>query len=57
MLEKYCDREIRAKKMDDGQKQDLMLRVSYSSMIQSISDSDLMIEAVSEDFELKKSIF
>ena len=43
--------------MEDSQKTDILSRVSYSTDINDISEVDFMIEAVTENFELKKEIF
>lgn len=51
------DREIKRWAMTASEKKSIMSRISWEVNTEKINDYDLIIEAVDEDFELKKSIF
>lgn len=51
------DREIKRWAMTASEKKSIMSRISWEVNTEKINDYDLIIEAVDEDFDLKKSIF
>ena len=53
----WCAKEVKKEKMSEQDKQNVLNRCSWSSDIQSLSSCDLIVEAVNENFELKKNIF
>ncbi len=52
-----CDRQIKKEKMTEAEKMDLLSRINASLDIKDCSDADIVIEAVIEEINLKKSIF
>ena len=51
------DKEIKKGRLDLAQKNDVLGRVTFGVQIEGAADSDFVIEAVNENFELKKKIF
>jgi 3-hydroxybutyryl-CoA dehydrogenase len=51
------DREIKRWAMTQSEKKSVLSRITWEVDINKIKDKDLIIEAVDEDFELKKNIF
>ena len=57
-IEKNLDRMVEKEKISPAQKMSTLDNISLSTNIEeSVSDTDLVVEAVPEKFELKKSIF
>lgn len=56
-LSDTMDREISRWTMTKSEKKSILSRVKWSSEMTEVKDCDLIIEAVDEDFELKKNIF
>jgi 3-hydroxybutyryl-CoA dehydrogenase len=56
-LSESIDREIKRWAMTTSEKKSIMGRIKWEIDFNKIKDSDLVIEAVDENFELKKSIF
>jgi 3-hydroxybutyryl-CoA dehydrogenase len=56
-LSSSIDREIRRWAITQSEKKAILSRISWDTTLDKIKDCDLIIEAVDEDFELKKSIF
>src|SRR4030066_7718 len=56
-LAESIDREIKRWAMTSSEKKSIMSRISWELNLDKINDYDLIIEAVDEDYELKKSIF
>jgi 3-hydroxybutyryl-CoA dehydrogenase len=56
-LSETIDREIKRWAMTSSEKKSIMSRIKWETTFDKIKGSDLVIEAVDEDFELKKSIF
>jgi 3-hydroxybutyryl-CoA dehydrogenase len=56
-LSETIDREIKRWAMTSSEKKSIMSRIKWETTFEKIKGSDLVIEAVDEDFELKKSIF
>jgi 3-hydroxybutyryl-CoA dehydrogenase len=56
-LSENIDREIKRWALTGSEKKSIMSRIKWEISFDKIRDSDLIIEAVDEDFELKKSIF
>ncbi len=52
-----CDRLIKKEKMSVTEKQNLLSQITLSSMMSDLADCDLIIEAVTESFEIKSQIF
>lgn len=51
------DREIKRWALTAGEKKAILSRLKWSVNIEDVTDSDIIIEAVDEDYELKVSIF
>jgi len=51
------ERAVRGGKMDAEQAQDLQERISFSSELHSLHGSELVIEAIVEDLEIKRDVF
>lgn len=56
-LSSMIDREIRRWTVTQSEKKAILSRIEWQTTFDKISDCDLVIEAVDENFELKKSIF
>jgi 3-hydroxybutyryl-CoA dehydrogenase len=56
-LSENIDREIKRWAMTLGEKKSILSRISWELSLDKVADRDLIIEAVDEDFELKKEIF
>ncbi|MBA4250376.1 MAG: 3-hydroxybutyryl-CoA dehydrogenase [Chlorobiaceae bacterium] len=56
-LSETIDREIRRWAMTSSEKKAILARVKWSIKFEDLKDSELIIEAVDENFELKKEIF
>lgn len=56
-LSENIDREIRRWAMTQTEKKSILNRISWQTDIELVKNCDLIIEAVDEDFERKKSIF
>jgi len=56
-LSDYIDREIKRWSMTASEKKSILSRIKWDTTFDKIKDSDIIIEAVDEDFELKKKIF
>jgi 3-hydroxybutyryl-CoA dehydrogenase len=56
-LENSTGRAVGRGKLSEAEQQTLLDRVTYATTLDALSDADLVIEAVPEQLELKKSIF
>ncbi|MCM3759611.1 3-hydroxyacyl-CoA dehydrogenase NAD-binding domain-containing protein [Alkalihalobacillus oceani] len=56
-INKLLDRDIEKGRKTKQEKEKVMNRISSTSQIQALEDADLIIEAVPENLELKKSVF
>lgn len=56
-MEKWLDKEIKKERCTEKEKYAVLLRVTCGNTLETAHDSDFVIEAVNEDFELKKKIF
>ncbi|OGU33456.1 MAG: 3-hydroxybutyryl-CoA dehydrogenase [Ignavibacteria bacterium GWA2_35_9] len=56
-LSSLIDREIRRWSVTQSEKKAILSRIKWETTFNKISGCDLVIEAVDEDFELKKNIF
>lgn len=56
-LAESMEREIKRWAMTNSEKKSVMSRITWSIDIHQVKDKDIVIEAVDEDFELKKQIF
>jgi len=56
-LAENIDREIKRWAMTSSEKKSILSRIKWSLDFKKIAESDIIIEAVDEDFELKKTIF
>jgi 3-hydroxybutyryl-CoA dehydrogenase len=52
-----CDRLIKKEKMTDAQKKDLLARISVATDMKGLADCDFVVEAATENVELKLKIF
>lgn len=56
-LSDSIDREIRRWAMTESEKKSIIGKIKWDVDINKVADCDIVIEAVDEDFELKKNIF
>jgi len=56
-LEEALDYEIKRWAMTKSEKKSLLSRIEWTTNIEDVRECELVIEAVDEDFELKKAIF
>lgn len=56
-LSENMDREIKRWAITSSEKKSILSRIEWVCDIEKVKDKDLIIEAVDEDFELKKNIF
>ena len=57
VVTKSCDRLIKKEKMTEGDKTDLLSKIHYSADIEVLKNCDVVIEAATENIELKLEIF
>lgn len=57
MLENSTARAVKRGKLSEGDRSALLDRITFTTDYPALADADLVIEAVSESLELKKSIF
>lgn len=55
--EGWCDKEIAKNRMTSEEKHQILSRFSYFTKLEELNDSDFVVEAVTEKFEVKKHIF
>ncbi|WP_395657691.1 3-hydroxyacyl-CoA dehydrogenase family protein [Nocardioides sp.] len=56
-LEHSTARAVTRGKMTDAEQADLLGRISFSTSLKDLADADLVVEAVVESLEIKKSLF
>ncbi len=56
-IEKNLQREVEKQKIKDDQKKEILNRIDSTFELEKIIDSDIIIEAVSENLKIKKSLF
>jgi len=56
-LSEFIDNEIKRWAMTNSEKKAILGRITWQTNFDKIGDCDLFVEAVTEDFELKKKIF
>ena len=56
-ITKSCDRLIKKERMDEEGKKTLLSKISSSTDIESLRDCDLVVEAATENIDLKLKIF
>ena len=56
-IEKWCDKEISKERMTGDDKYSLLNRMSFALKFSEMNEADIVVEAVTEDFNLKKVIF
>lgn len=56
-LEKVLDRLIEKQKIDAAEKNRIQNNISYVNTLNDLSDSDLVIEAIVENLEVKRKVF
>src|SRR4051812_12497295 len=52
-----CDRLIKKEKLTEAQKKDLLSRIRISAETKALADCDLVVEAATENVDLKVKIF
>jgi len=52
-----CDRLIKKEKMTEAQKKDILARIHASTEMKSLKDCDIVVEAATENVDLKLKIF
>ena len=53
-IEKWLDRSVSKNRLTEEQKFDVLERVTFGVQLEDAKDSDFVIEAVYENFDLKK---
>ncbi|HKB86821.1 MAG TPA: 3-hydroxyacyl-CoA dehydrogenase NAD-binding domain-containing protein, partial [Ignavibacteriaceae bacterium] len=56
-LSESLDREIKRWSLTQSEKKSILARISWQMNFDNVEETDLLVEAVDEDFELKKGIF
>ncbi len=56
-LSESLDREIKRWSLTQSEKKSILARISWQTSFDNVEATDLLVEAVDEDFELKKGIF
>ncbi len=56
-LSEFIDNEIKRWAMTNSEKKAILSRISWGTNFDHINECDLIVEAVNEDFELKRKIF
>lgn len=56
-VDNWCNKEIAKERLSEADKGAVIKRISYHDKIAALNDCDFVIEAVNEDFDLKKKIF
>ena len=56
-LSESLDREIKRWSLTQSEKKSILSRITWSLDFSNVGETDLLVEAVDEDFELKKGIF
>lgn len=56
-LEKILDRLVQKQKIDSTEKSRIQNNISYVNKLNDLSDSDLIIEAIVENLDIKKKVF
>lgn len=56
-LEKVLDRLVEKQKINDAEKNRIQNNISYVNTLNDLSDSDLVIEAIVENLEIKRKVF
>jgi 3-hydroxybutyryl-CoA dehydrogenase len=56
-LSDYMDREIKRWAMTKSEKKSILSRLKWTADLNEIKDSDLIIEAIDEDFDSKRKLF
>lgn len=56
-IEKWCDKEIKKERLTAPEKDLIFKRTKFSQSLKDLGDSDFIIEAVTENFDVKEKIF
>ncbi|MFB4162427.1 3-hydroxyacyl-CoA dehydrogenase family protein [Alteribacillus sp. JSM 102045] len=56
-INKFMEKSVSKGKMTEDEKAEVLERITTTTNIEQLNDSDLVIEAVIEDLEVKKSVF
>jgi len=56
-LEKWCDKEIGKNRLTNDEKYEVMNRFSYSTKLEDLDKTDLVVEAIVENFGVKQKVF
>ena len=56
-IEKSLDRFVKKETITEDQKSEILSRITTTSSIEGLSSCDLIVEAATENFEIKKKIF
>jgi len=57
MIKSWSDKEIGKGRMTEADQKDFLAKINYSDKLAHLTDVDFVVEAASEDFKLKQSIF
>lgn len=57
MIHKWCDKEIGKGRVTEEQKGQIIERIGYGDQLSDLKDADFIVEAATENFDLKKVIF
>ena len=56
-LEKILNRLIEKERINEARKESIQMNISYETDIAALADSDLVIEAIVENPDIKKKVF
>ena len=57
VISKSCDRLIKKEKITDSEKESLLSKIHYSSDMEALKECDIVVEAATENIDLKLKIF
>ena len=53
----WCDKEIKKGRMDEATKKDMLAKITFGDTLSHLGEVDFVVEAASEDWNIKKTIF
>ena len=56
-IESWCDKEVGKDRLTNDEKYEIMNRFTYSTKLEDLDQSDIVVEAIVENFDIKKKVF
>ena len=56
-IEKSLDRAVQKEKLDEGERDAILSRITMTTSLEDLKSADIVVEAVVEDLEVKKEVF